>query len=743
MSETIASGFQLSPQQKHLWLRGAEEFAFNSIVAFLLEGKLDAEALKRSLQEVIARHEILRTTFERRPGMKVPVQIVNENLAPLWAQSDIRSLPADRQRSHVDQVVRQEQGSHFDLVRGPIIRAMLVMLASERHVLVLNTPALSADVATLRNLVSEIGQHTSTASDEEAFQYADFSAWQNELLQREDDDSKAGKQFWNSLLADTVLAVRLPFELNPVESKGFQAESIAIPVPAEASRESTSFFAACWQVLQWRLTGQSKIVVGDVCDGRNHEEVAGAMGLFTRSLPIPFAFDGGSNFETVKAELEKIKSAAYDQQDHLPIDASSQDLQISFLAEDVPSKYQAGGLSFSLLEQESASQRYRMQLRCVRNGAVSALEIRYDPKYFSRSATEHIGECLSVLMKSAAQDPTSAIADLAIIRDAERQKVLQEFNRTITDFPNAQCIHYIFEAQAARVPDQPALRFGETFLTYTELNVRSNQLAHMLRRNGVKADVAVGLCLDRSADMIVALLGIMKAGGAYVPLIPDNPKARLAHQLSEIKSPVLITEEKYLTRLPEFSGQIVCLDGDHDLLVKEPVNNPEHINTAQNTVYIIYTSGSTGLPKGVAVSHSNLVNYAQSISQKLNAEADSLSFATVSTLAADLGNTAIFPSLISGGCLHVIAYETGMAGNLFSEYVKRYPLDVLKITPSHLSSLLASTEGGCALPRKYLVLGGETASWDLVRRVQQAGKCAVINHYGPTEATVGCCTFSV
>jgi amino acid adenylation domain-containing protein len=238
-------------------------------------------------------------------------------------------------------------------------------------------------------------------------------------------------------------------------------------------------------------------------------------------------------------------------------------------------------------------------------------------------------------------------------------------------------------------------------------------------------------------------LGILKAGGAYVPLVPDNPKARLSHQLSETKSPVLITEVRFLKNLPEFSGQIICLDRDQELLSKEATDNPTHVNGPQDMAYVIYTSGSTGLPKGVAVRHSNLVNYTQFICRKLKADTAPLNFATVSMLAADLGNTSIFPSLAAGGCLHVIAYETAMAGNLFADYVKRHPIDVLKITPSHLSSLLASGDAASLLPRRFLILGGEASSWDLVRGIAQTGKCSVINHYGPTETTIGCCTFDV
>jgi amino acid adenylation domain-containing protein len=749
MSESTAAGFQLSPRQKHLWLSGAETPAFNAIVAVLLEGTLELEALKSALHAVISRHEILRTTFERRPGMKVAVQVVQENLPPAWEEVDLRRVLPAQQNARVEELFQAEKRHKFGLDRGPVVRATLVKLGDEKHVLISSLPSLCADSATLRNLVREISEHyASQSSSEEVFQYADFSAWQNELLQQdEDEDAKTGKQYWNELLSGFVTAVKLPFEAKPHETAVFEPEAILIEVPAQipasAANDPALFFAACWQVLLGRLTGQTGIVVGHLCDGRNHEEVAGAMGLFARALPIPYEFDGDRAFSAVMQELAKARASAYEQQDFLSLEESTQDLPASFVAEELPAKYSAGNLQFSILKQDSRSQRFHMQLRAVITTGGCMLELKYDPQYFSRSAAQRVASALTVLMNSAAQKPSASIAELDIMSPADRKQVVSDFNQTAADYARDKCIHYLFEEQAAKTPNEPALRFGELSLTYAELNARANQLAHLLRGSGVKQDVAVGLCLDRSAEMIVGLLGILKAGGAYVPLIPDNPKARLAHQLLETKAPVLITEKKFLSSLPEFSGRTLCLDRDMDAVSKQPTSNPEHINAPENTVYVIYTSGSTGVPKGVAVSHANLVNYSQFICSKLKAAGQALNFATVSTLGADLGNTSIFPSLISGGCLHVMGYETGMAGNLFGEYVKRHPVDVLKITPSHLSSLLASPEGAGLLPRKYLILGGEAASWDLVRKVQQSGKCAIINHYGPTEATVGCCTFSV
>jgi amino acid adenylation domain-containing protein len=240
----------------------------------------------------------------------------------------------------------------------------------------------------------------------------------------------------------------------------------------------------------------------------------------------------------------------------------------------------------------------------------------------------------------------------------------------------------------------------------------------------------------------------MKAGGAYVPLHPELPKARLADQLEETGAPVLITQSSLLGRLPEYAGHTFCLDRDAEQIACGPDTNPEPVTTSENLAYVIYTSGSTGVPKGVAIRHRNLVNYTHFLCEKVrrydpSAYEAGLHFATVSTISADLGNTCIFPALVSGGCLHVISYEASMDSRLFAQHMTKHPIDVLKITPSNLVALLSAPEGQHILPRKLLITGGEASSWDLVERVKQMGTCKILNHYGPTETTIGSLTFPV
>ncbi|MEP6743437.1 MAG: amino acid adenylation domain-containing protein [bacterium] len=322
-----------------------------------------------------------------------------------------------------------------------------------------------------------------------------------------------------------------------------------------------------------------------------------------------------------------------------------------------------------------------------------------------------------------------------------------EWNDTRREYRTEKCLHELFEETVKLTPGRIAVCCGEKKLTYLELNERANQLAHFLRRRKVSADVRVGLLVDRSLEMLIGLLGVLKAGGAYVPLNPDHPRARLLIQLEESKAPVLITEQRFLGGAETYQGEKICLDRDQVQLESQPKSNPERTSSPQNLAYLIYTSGSTGTPKGVAVTHQALVNYTEFICDRVRLhepETGSLSFATVSTISADLGNTCIFPSLVSGGCLHIVSYEVAMDSHLFAAYVSRHHIDVLKIVPSHLDSLLSSKEGRSVLPRKYMIVGGEAFSWGLSERISNLSPdCQVINHYGPTEATVGCLTFTV
>src|SRR5947209_1409918 len=295
-------------------------------------------------------------------------------------------------------------------------------------------------------------------------------------------------------------------------------------------------------------------------------------------------------------------------------------------------------------------------------------------------------------------------------------------------------MHLLIAAQAGRTPEREAGRSGDVALSYAELNSRANRLAHHLVKLGVKPGALVGLSVARTAEMMIPVLAILKAGGAYVPLSADQPKARLAQQLAGID--LLLTEAEFVEQLPAFSGNLLVLDGQERPWESEAVTDPDVAVTGDHLAYVIYTSGSTGVPKGVGVRHRNLVNYATHIVNALELTTP-LQYATVSTLAADLGNTCIYPALMTGGTLHVIPYEVATDAKRMAAYQAQHGIDVLKIVPSHLSALLEGS-GAAVLPKKYLITGGEALKPALVEKVLGSGAtCELINHYGPTETTVG------
>ena len=337
------------------------------------------------------------------------------------------------------------------------------------------------------------------------------------------------------------------------------------------------------------------------------------------------------------------------------------------------------------------------------------------------------------------------VAEIRTLSVEERKQIVEGFNQTDESFPLHLCFHELFEEQVERTPDRIALVFGDRRHTYRELNVRANRLARYLRALGLAASTPVGLFLRRSDEMIITLLGILKAGGAYVALHPDLPKARLEQQLATVKPPLLITQEALLERLPEVTCQVLCLEKEQSAIAREMAANLERRATPTDPVYVIFTSGSTGVPKAVATRHENVVNYTQSIMRKLKlADFDAsggMRMANVSTLSADLGNTPIFAALASGGCLHMVPDDVLLDGNVYGEYAVREKIELLKIAPSHLRALMATGDPAKVLPPKHLVIGGESLHWDFVRQIHDASPCKILNHYSPTETTIGCLTF--
>ena len=763
MQNSAVEGFRLSPQQRSLWSlqQTAEGQPFRALSVILLEGDLKPDVLQRAVQHLVSRHEILRTTFSRPPGIKTLFQVVGETSQFSWETVDLSSLDVTEQRLRIAEYFAVESERPFDFDQGPLLRAKLVKQSSDSHVLLVSLPALCGDSVSLANFSSELSRAYPSCLNQhelsgEPMQYADFAEWQNEQLGADDVHVLTGKTHWQKREAASVPGPAILLGRRAAGTGAFEPDSIAVDLDSPLSeieamaREReisvSALLFACWQALLWRLAGQteSEFVLYNLCAGRKFADLQNALGLYAKYLPIRLHCEDKSVDEHLRQVSDALKEADEWQEYFDPCtSANTISDSVAFDFEERQSRYGADPVSFSVIRQYVCFSPFKLKLSCVRSGEAISVELHYNRQVFDRAAVKQIAGYFQRFLSSVLQNSEVDLGAIEILDDDERRRLLVEFNQTAADLPGGKGIHQLFEDQVARTPKAIAVVSGDQELTYDELNVRANQLAHLLRRRGIGPDARVGLCVERSVETIVGLMGILKAGGAYVPLNPDHPRDRLALQLTESNSSILISNNGATNNQPFESTETIDLCSDRAFLEAQPNTNPASITQAGNLVYVIHTSGSTGIPKGVAVRHRNLINYTQFILQRLQINRP-LSFATVSTISADLGNTCIFPALVSGGCLHILGYDVAMEGDLLRDYFTRRPIDVLKIVPSHFSALLASQTDGRILPAKYLILGGEAFSWDLARRIRLMDHpCQIINHYGPTETTVGSLTFSV
>jgi len=750
------NGFRLSPQQKYLWLLQQDSPAYRIQSAISIEGSLQTDNLKKALEKVSDRHEIIRTSFQGKAGLKIPIQVISEHSSVSWNWVNLSEVNPQEQEAKIEEIFQQEKSAFFKFDRNPVWHLSLITLSSERHILLVSLPALCADSRTLKNLVQEISQcyaaclHGEEITDE-VVQYIQFSEWQNELL--EDEEAAEGKEYWTRQDLSALASLRLPFENRLINApsqftpQAFEVKlesALLVQVEDIARQYNTSlstFLLACWKILLWRLIGQSELTVGVAFDGRKYEELEPALGLFAKFLPLSSQLTENFSFAETLHQIQQEECEAYKYQEYFSHEylGNSSGFPFGFEFEEHLKKHSASGVFFSIYKQYACCDRFKVKLSCHRQNDSLAAEFHYDPIFLADNSIRCLAEQFYALVQSVASNPQTAIGKLEMLSDRARNQLLLEFNSTKADYQLNKCVHQLFEEQAERSPNRIAAVCENQQITYSELNARANKIAHYLQQLGVKPEVIVGICVDRSLEAIAGILGILKAGGAYLPLDPAMPKERLALMLQNAQTPVLLTQQHLIKNLPETQAHIVCLDTDI------PSFSPTTFVSAsgENLAYIIYTSGSTGTPKGVAIEHRQLLNYLHGIQERLNLPSGA-NYATVSTFAADLGHTVIFPALCSGGCLHIISQERATDPQAIAAYFQQHSIDCLKIVPSHLKALLSASNPAQILPKKRLILGGEPLMWNLIETIQKYNPdCSIFNHYGPTETTVGVLTYQV
>ncbi len=757
---------ELSPGQQRLWVldQMGSAGAYNIHRAYRLSGTLDRDSLEGSLRDLTRRHEALRTRFVVRDGQ--PCQVIDENVDLTLEVSDLSSVRRSERDLAIQALIDRDAGKAFDLTVGPLIRARLIELGSDEYVLLLSMHHIVCDGWSMgllaRDLAALYGARRTGEPPrlpELTVQYADFAVWQNERLQGELADRQLS--YWKDKLGKGLPVLNLPTDRPRPPVQTFRGASHRLALSRELS-DAVSRLArkegvtvamvllAAYQALLSRYTGQEDIVVGSPIANRTRSEIEDLIGFFVNSVVLRADLSGNPTFSEVLRRVQQLSLDAYDHQD-LPFERLVHELnperdlartplyQTVFAMQNVPRiELQLPGVVIGDYPVEAHTARFDLELYLHEHPTGIRGVFSYNVDLFDASTVERMAAHLTTLLEGAVSNPETRLSELPLLDPGHRDRAIVEWNETRTAYPRDKTVDRLFEEHVERTPAAAAVAFEDQTLSYQELNARANQLAHYLRKRGVGPEVLVGIFVERSLDMVVGLLGVLKAGGAYVPLDLTEPADRIAFVLEDTAVRVLITGRDHLDNLPEHAAEVICLDRDGSDIDKESEANPGSGVDPDNLAYVIYTSGSTGRPKGVQIEHRQLLNYTLGVLDLLKLP-QGAHFATVSTLAADLGNTPIFGALCSGGCLHVMSEERIRNGGAFAEYMKAKAVDCVKIVPSHLEALLAAAANPAdVLPRRMLVVGGEICSWALVERVQHLSRsCAIVNEYGPTETTVG------
>ncbi|MFN6563916.1 MAG: amino acid adenylation domain-containing protein [Nostoc sp. ChiSLP01] len=752
----------LSFAQQRLWflhqLQPNSGF-YNIPVVVRLQGRLQVTALEQSLQEIIHRHEALRTNFITIDGQ--PVQIIHPETSRTLSIVDWQHLPANEQEIATEEFAAAQAQQPFDLATSPLIKTTLVVLNETEHILLVCMHHIVSDgwsmgvfvqeLATLYNAFCQ-GQPSPLAPL--PIQYADFAQWQRQWLQG--DVLQTQLTYWQQQLANAPVLLSLPTDRPRPAAQTYKGAHKHFALSFEltnglaqlSQQQGVTLYMmllAAFDTLLYRYTGTEDILVGTPIANRDRSEIEGLIGFFVNTLVMRADVSGNPKFSEL---LDRIREMAMDTYAHqnLPFEMLVEALQpernlshtplfqVMFVLQNAPmSQVELSGLTVSSLITESATAKFDLTLQMENTAAGLVGWWEYNTDLFDGSTIERMANHFVTLLEGIVANPHQPISELPLLTAVEQQQLLVEWNNTQTDYPQDKCIHELFEAQVERTPNAVAVVYENEQLTYDELNCRANQLAHYLKSVGVKADVLVGLCIERSLEMVVGILGILKAGGAYVPLDPDYPSERLSFMLADAQVGVLLTQQKLIERLPQHQAKPICLDTNWQTIQQQRQDNLNSSVTADNLAYVIYTSGSTGTPKGVAVAHSAVnrlvlnTNYVQLQPDDRVAQAANIAF--------DAATFEIWGALLNGARLVGISQEVLLSPQKFAAHIQQTEISVLFLTTA-LFNQIASFKLQVFNSLRYLLFGGEAADPRCVEQVLY-NDCPqkLLNVYGPTENT--------
>ncbi|MBD2040238.1 non-ribosomal peptide synthetase [Microcoleus sp. FACHB-672] len=758
--------FPLSFSQQRLWFLDQLDPGnptYNIPAAIRLAGKLNVGALEQSFNEVIKRHEVLRVTFATVDEQ--PVQIIHPPGNFKLSVLDLTTSP--NQDFQIQSLIIEEVKRPFELAKEPLLRVSLLHLNDSEYVVILTMHHIIADGWSMGIFIEEIAALYQAFSSgkpsplpELSIQYPDFATWQRKWLQGEVLEKQIA--YWKKQLEGTLPVLELPAARPRSAVQTFQGAQESFVVPkkltealAELSRrEGTTLFMtllAAFKTLLYRYTGQTDILIGSPIANRNRAEVEKLIGFFVNTLVLRTGLVGNPTFRELLSRVREVALGAYAHQD-LPFEKLVEELQptrnmshaplfqVMFILQNSPMpSLELPGLTLHPLEVETSTAKFDLTLSMLntKEGLDGVWE--YNTDLFDAATIKRVTGHFQNLLEGIVANPEQQISKLPLLTERERNQLLVEWGNSTaqelwTEDYSGLCIHELFEAQVEKTPDAVVVVFEYQQLTYQELNQRANQLAYYLQTLGVKPEVLVGICVERSLEMLVGLLAILKAGGAYVPLDPTYPSERLALMLEDAQVPVLLTQKHLRESLPEHQAQVVCLDQyelhnfDNNSLknLKFPSSNPS------NLAYVIYTSGSTGRPKGVQIAHASVINFLRSMQNRLEVTEKEV-FLAETSLSFDIAILELFLPLITGACVVLVSREVASNGTELLKILNSSGATFMQATPATWQMLLAA--GWQESKNLKILCGGEALLQKLANQLLERG-ANVWNLYGPTETTI-------
>ena len=767
-TKNIMESYRLSPEQKHLWLQQLQSgngTPFRVQCAVSIEGRIDVKRLKDALKKAVEKHEILRTVFQIPGSMTIPVQTVCQGFEPSFIEHDLSGLNHDAQTAALETIFQETKQLPFDFENGQLLSASLICLSSHDYFLILALPALCADAESLVNLTKEIVAFYSSGAanageTDLVLQYADFAEWSNEAL--EPNPENEGQNFWRKQELNPDF--NLYFENEKLHDRNFKSQVLINKIDSETtSRIKTiaassgvltgTFLLACWQIVLWYLSGDAEFAVGFLSDGRKFQEMEASIGLFARYVPVPIQIVKTSRFDAFLKQVGEIAGKVKNWQEFFEWkqlrNNAKGERQEPFLpfcfefAEQKP-EFRADDVVFKIVHQYSCLDRYKIRLSCAETDGSLITEFYFDPALYQLKDVKRLADSFNQLLESAVNFPGEEVGNLKIMSDGERRRLLEDCNQTASDYRSDVCAHQLFEEAAAKTPEKIAFVCDDRELTYGELNARANQLARHLQSLGVGPEVFTAICVERSVETVVGILGILKTGSAYIPLDPAYPKDRLDYILEDTQPKILLTQKNLLKQLSPNGAKVVFLDSDWSQISEQSSENLSGTAPNENLAYIIYTSGSTGKPKGAMITHGNLGHYVQSLSGAIGLQDTDRYLHTASISFSSSVRQLMMP--LSKGAAIVLA-TSGQIRNPLSllETVKVKEVTVVDFVPSYWRNFLyaldnASEEKANSLLNNNLRLmlsASEPLPSDILRRLAAKFKpdVKIINMLGQTETT--------